>query len=323
MINLFHLSSNVYGGWVTFTYHLTKSLEMIGEEVRLFKVGNRFEETERNFGYGLTYQNVDINTARGLVAKSGGIITATDKRHAANAHHLRACGALTVVHDPTEFKNMPGVETWDRVITIRPTVQRLLPKSIFIPHPYVPQGKDLTSYSRSGAVSISRIDFDKRTDLILDANRILRSRGQEPIDIRGFENRIYTNFHILPRYPEWQQSINHYPREADVAYCLCSIHTFMVDMSEIKGDGGGTQYTTLEAIDAGAIPILNTAWGEGEMINMENCIMVPHAGALADVVGEGIEDDFAEELRYGGTKIMLNHHPIEIAKVYEELYARD
>jgi hypothetical protein len=35
---------------------------------------------------------------------------------------------------------------------------------------------------------------------------------------------------------------------------------FSVDLTKIEGDGGGMQYTTLEALDAGAIPIVSHEW---------------------------------------------------------------
>lgn len=321
MINIFYLADNPFGGWVTFTHHLIRALERAGEEVRLFKVGTNFEDRERSFGYGHTYQNIDLSTAAGLVKDGGGIIAATDKRHMPQTRLLREMGAVLVVHDPTEFKYLPGVTEWERVITIRPSVQKLLPRSTFIPHPYERYAStlELPWDDRKRAVSVSRIDFDKRTDILLDANRILLAKGhthQDRITIRGFENRIYTRFHIVEKYPEWTQSIASFPRDNGVAFNLCQQHKYMVDMSEIKGDGGGTQYSFLEAMDAGTIPILNAAWGEGEMRDMQNCIMVSNASELAEIISNDIDDEFRADLICGFTEILHNHGPEVIGPQY-------
>lgn len=320
MVNVFYLTSNPYGGWVTYTHHLIRTLELMGEEVRLFKINNNFEDRERDFGYGHTYQNLDLQIATGVVTDGGGIITAVDKRHMAQAQFLRNAGAHLVVHDPTEFKYLPGVVDWDRVITIRSSVQKHLPKSCFIPHPYVrfKTTVQLGQAERKAAVSVARIDFDKRTDILLDANRILRARNAEPITIRGFENRIYTRFNIVQRYPEWKQSVNHFPRQEGVAFNICQQHRYMVDMSEIKGDGGGTQYSFLEAMDAGTIPILNTAWGEGEMQDMVNCIMVSNAEQLADIVSGELDLEFRNDLWFGAQKVLDDHSPEVIGPRYLE-----
>lgn len=280
MINLFYLSGNTTGGWVTFTSHLCRVLMELDESYRLYKIGNRSEYNVRNFGYGLGYHNISLADALKL-DMSKTVIVAAAKQLAEPAKALIAAGAKVVLHDPTELRaGLAGVEI-KRPWVIRRAVQRQVEGSVFIRHPYVRQRRPERMSKRRGAVSISRIDFDKHTEIILDANRL----GAR-IRIHGFENRLYTKFKILPKYPEWKQSISHYPRTHEAAFNLLLGAQYMVDMSIISGDGGGTQYTTLEAWDAGAIPILNDDWylPKDDMVPGENCHLANTGRTLCNIV---------------------------------------
>lgn len=281
MINLFYLSPNTTGGWVTFTAHLMESLASVGEDVRLYKVGNNTERTTRPFGYGIGYQNLNREDAVAAARRDPSIVVAVQKNYNDAALGLIAAGAQVVLHDPTELTaGLAGARLYAPWV-IRRAVQRQVPGSVFIRHPYVRRPAPVKPPKKRGAVSISRIDFDKHTEIILDANRL----GAR-IDIRGFENRLYTKFKIMPNYPEWEQSVAHYPRDADAAFKLLLGAKFMVDMSLIKGDGGGTQYTFLEAWDAGAVPVIHEGWfmkGD-DMKPGVNCFLVADARQLAVTV---------------------------------------
>ena len=64
-------------------------------------------------------------------------------------------------------------------------------------------------------------------------------------------------------------------------------YKFNVDMTIIRGDGGGTQYTWLEAWSAGCIPIINIEWlleEPDDMIPGYNCIAVAGAEELAEIL---------------------------------------
>lgn len=276
MINLFYCSNNTTGGWVTFTYHLVKVLEALNESVLLWKIGNNTECKARPFGYGLVYENITIEDA----IKRGGhkLIVAAAKQQAEPVKALIAAGAKVVLHDPTELKaGLAGVDI-EKPWVIRRAVQRQVPGSVFIRHPYVRHARPAKLPKRGGAVATSRIDFDKNTTILLDANRL----GCK-IDIRGFENRLYTKFKIMPNYPEWKQSVAAYDRhDPAAAFELLLRHNFLVDMSLIKGDGGGTQYTFLEAWDAGALPLIHSGWilPKDDMVPGVNCVT---AGTGAEI----------------------------------------
>jgi hypothetical protein len=146
----------------------------------------------------------------------------------------------------------------------------------FIRHPYVRRGPVAVKRTKK-ILATSRVDFDKNTAMILDANRL----GAK-IDIVGFENRLYTKFKIMPQYPEWNQSPGTHPRTGADSFKLLSSALAMVDLTDIKGDGGGTQYTFLEAWDAGAVPIIGAWWIQrGDDMNGTNCYWIKDAAELA------------------------------------------
>ena len=111
------------------------------------------------------------------------------------------------------------------------------------------------------AVTISRIDFDKNTDIILKANQLIQD-SKKKVLIFGAENRIYVHHKLgeLDFYNFWKGKFEKdYPltyQEKDILKDT----RFVVDMSTIKNDGGGSQYTFLEAIYQGCVLVLHGDW---------------------------------------------------------------
>jgi hypothetical protein len=303
-VNLWYLSGNTYGGWVTFTAHLYHGLKRAGYFPVIRKIGANTETKLRPFGYDAFYTNVAEEDVDQFYEQTN-IIVSTKEKMADTVFDLMLHGASIVIHDPTELK---GSETRDAIDSTKPPVivirrqnMDIVPgRTVFLPHPYqMRYGTEEPTHEKL-AVSISRIDFDKKLHILLDANRLLPDDAK--IDIRGFENRIYTRFQIVPEYPEWEQSKAHYSRDFDSAVELCREATFMVDMSAIKGDGGGTQYTFLEAWDAGSIVIVNKAWIDG--IDPDVCVMKPGVNCLYAGDGEELAtvlQFWYEKLSYGGS----------------------
>ena len=60
-------------------------------------------------------------------------------------------------------------------------------------------------------------------------------------------------------------------------------------MSAIKGDGGGSQYTFLEAIHFGCVLILNSKWTDNQktpFVHGQNCYIVSNSDELNDVLNK-------------------------------------
>lgn len=323
-INLVYLSPNTYGGWVTFTAHLIDAIQAAGHTPVLRKLGNNTENKTRDFGYGKWYRNTTEGDLYDLAIHEPTIIVAAARKFRFVTDELLSLGSKIVFHDPTEFKNLDeGMIKPENCVVVRQIGRQHIPGATFIRHPYQRMAKPgAVEYRSTLAVATSRIDFDKNTHILLDANRELPDNKK--IVIRGFENRLYTKFKIENHYPEWTQSKAHYPREKETAFDLLNDANFLVDMSVIKGDGGGTQYTFLEAWDAGAVPIIHTDWliDGDDMKEGYNCQSFNNGQELANFLNMFEYEDEDDSGRRGfvesGYEALKLHDP----KLIGEQYAR-
>lgn len=318
MIHIFYMTKVGIGGWATFTRHLVDTLIARGQEVQLCKIGNNTEGFTRPFGdQGHTYRNIHPSSFEEFRGERI-IIAALGKHYIEEAETLMKMGAGMVIHDTAESSNrMKLHKPW----VIRRALLGQAEGSVFIRHPYVRHTRPWDARTvRRGAVATSRVDFDKNTRMILDANRL----GAK-IDIIGFENRLYTKFKIVPDYPEWVQSKGDHPRTGAGSFQRLCEANFMVDLTDIKGDGGGTQYTFLEAWDAGAVPVIGSWWlrPRDDMAADYNCIPVTDAQYLAKIVKGKPDNEKLDELRKRGYATLVKHAPKVIGpQIMEWLDAR-
>ena len=312
MINLIYMAKPIYGGWVTFTAHLS-----LKYNCELFKIGKRSEKNKRKYGYGVDYQNLSIDE---LIKKENIVITAVDK-HYWEYLHLFPQNTKIIIHDPTELKGkenklLENIQNFN-VITIRKSVQDYLQEnynieSEFLLHPFYnyPKSSDKSDFN---CLSISRIDFDKHTDLILKANQLIEDESNK-IQIFGAENRLYVHHKLkdldFPKY--WKGK---YPKQLPLKYNdndLLNDCKYVIDMSIIKGDGGGTQYTFLEAIYHDCALILHKEWVEkGDTFKKDyNCYVVGYTGnvgeEIANIINNPFSDNHQEILE--NAKILLQKH---------------
>ena len=318
--NLLYLAKPVYGGWVTFTAHLSHKLK-----APIYKIAGRNETFDRDYGYECKYRNQSVGE---IIKLDNILITAVDK-HYWEYLHLFPPETEIIIHDPTECKKSrslnPLVQSTDhnekpllehfKVITIRESVQEYLMnqfnvQSQFMPHPFfsykIPKIEGL-GYK---CVSIARIDFDKNTDLLLKANQLLENKSDH-IYLFGAENRLYVH-HKLKELNIQEYWKGKFPKNLSPVYEDKSIlkdAKYMIDMSIIKGDGGGTQYTFLEAIHHDCILILHNEWiSKGELfISGHNCIGVGSAEELAEFIKNDLSSDKYSEILMNSQKILEDH----------------
>ena len=93
--NLLYLAKPVYGGWVTFTAHLSHKLN-----ASIYKIAGRNETFDRDFGYECKYRNKSIGE---IIQLKNIIITAVDKNYWEYLY-LFPSDTKIVIHDPTECK---------------------------------------------------------------------------------------------------------------------------------------------------------------------------------------------------------------------------
>jgi len=80
-------------------------------------------------------------------------------------------------------------------------------------------------------------------------------------------------------------------------------------MSVIKGDGGGTQYTFVEAIYHDTVLILNNDWiSKGSLFKSGyNCIGVSNEQELAEVIENDLPSSKYSEILENSQIILQNH----------------
>jgi glycosyltransferase involved in cell wall biosynthesis len=303
----------IYGGWVSFTAHLSLKYSL-----PLFKIGSKTEEKQREYGYGAQYQNRAPND----LPKGRILITAIDKSYYEFLDKMPD-GTMIVIHDPTEVSGKgkePVLRNLARfkVITIRESVKKFLKdqfeiKSKFVIHPFYEYPFTKTK-DPGGAVSISRIDFDKHTDIILKANKSLK----DPIDIYGAINRQYVFFKLndlgFKKYYKGP-----FEKSFEDLDDILADAKFVVDMSVIKNDGGGSQYTFLEAMYQGCALVINAKWidnSKTEFSEGKNCFVVANEEELAALLNK--DPNTARVVR-GGKELLRPHIEVNWPKELSRL----
>jgi hypothetical protein len=268
-INIVYLAGPTRGGWPTYTAHLAYGIEAAGHHVQLWRVGKHTEERNRPFGRGLRYRNASKEFLTELARQEPTHIAASDAKNATVVKGMLAAGATITIHDPTELKgDMPAALAESRapVTVIRASMVSYIHNNIgalpvrFVRHPYFRMVGPRYGGERSHAVAFSRLDWDKGTHHIVHANLVLDR--EHTVQMYGAENRMYTHHKLAEIDPDWRRNYGG-PWPTDDLWGGVQIAErarVAVDMSAIKGDGGGTQYTFLEAIDAGCVLMLNQAW---------------------------------------------------------------
>jgi hypothetical protein len=182
--------------------------------------------------------------------------------------------------------------------------------SIFLLHPFYPYAFTKDAHPHK-AVSISRIDFDKHIDIPLDANKLLPAK--QSILLYGAANLQYVFFKLdrdafkkyyKGKFEKTFESLNEILKDAK----------FVVDMSVIKHDGGGTQYTFLEAIHQECALVMNQKWIQDYDTPFQegkNCFVVNNGEELAALIKR---NPSVKEITVAAKKILKPH--IEVDWVY-------
>ena len=166
-------------------------------------------------------------------------------------------------------------------------------ESKFLYHPFYPYpipcgDSDDTEEEnkKTQAVSISRIDFNKNIEIILDANKRVRSN---PVKIYGWVNSKYASERLdTDEFNQYYQG--KYVKSFDATSKILKKAKFMIDLSFLQNDGGGTQYTFLDAIYHNCAIILNRQWIENvdreyrDFKEGENCYAVSNAEELKELL---------------------------------------
>lgn len=360
-IEFLYLHKFFYGGVTTFTAHLIYNMGLIREDHIMQPVLHPAMKSERNlrdFGYGLRYKNISVKLLR--YTKFPFITVVKDNYyHALKEFSDAGTKPVIVIHDPRDISErvVSLIKTW-KVITIRKTVQKYLEmkhniRSLFLYHPffpyYTPNYSNLSTYNqfaRKGAVSISRIGFGKNIDLILKANSVLESYNHgcnaksDTIRIYGCPTPRYVYLFLDHKRVNKNTSTKDcnndafingdfrryyygkFERSFSAISEILSQRKFVVDLSTINNDGGGTQYTFLEAIHNGCALILHRKWLEGIYSDPEycdfkegyNCFAVDDEYELAELIKS---DPDTRKVNENARKLMYRHYNVDWSQMIE------
>ena len=310
-MNLIYMARPTYGGWVTFTAHYS-----LINKYPIFKIGNRTEKTMKNFGYDTKYK---LSTIEDILKKDNLIITALDKTYYKYLEYFPE-GTKLIIHDPSELKKKKypniliesGIIDKFKIITIRNTVHKFLKNTlsidnIFMIHPFYRYNKKNYESMNNYAVSISRIDYDKNIDILIKCNKLLKN--ENIIKIFGIENRMYI-YHELKHLDFHKYWLGRFDKTLPLLYenkDILKNCKFLIDLSIIKNDGGGTQYTFLEAIYNDCILVLHKEWINKDNIFIENynCLAVSNEYDLKNILEDNTKD-YSYIIK--NSKIILDKH---------------
>ena len=316
----FFLSDYAFGGCQTFTAHLLRTLNrsLVMRLKRNSRSSCSFKNPSRDFGYGIHYQNIPLDF---FDCVKGPFITDMF-RHADLLETLDRDDITIVIHDPGEISqyNQRYLKRWN-IITIRKSMQHFLKgkfdvESAFLYHPFYQYDKGLDSYADSTvpkkerAVSISRVDFLKNIDVILDANKSVRKLH---VDIYGWANNRYVASK-LDRGAFCSFYKGKFAKSFAAITKILRPAKFMIDLSQLPMDGGGTQYTFLDAIYHDCAIILNRKWIENVSANFcdfkegVNCYAVSNAAELVELLDSDID---TSKVIINARKLLDRHINIE------------
>ena len=339
---LVYAGKPTYGGWVSFTSHLSKVANAKG----IYRFSKRSEKRTRPYGYDCSYQNTTvadfIETLKASTLPPVVIITAVDRHYYESIQNLvDSLNTFTtattpiplkvgiVIHDPTEvagkkaqvFVNL--LETYRsniNLLTIRPRVYTHLKKqynleSTLCYHPFhlftttttLSPTPDTPNHR---AVSIARIDHDKHTDIIVQANKMLPSHLRVALygAINGFY--AYKRLHTYDTMKRDDPDSNYhgtFAKDWQKVTDIVNPYSYVVDLSIIKGDGGHTQYTFLEAIYLGKVLILHHSWISGPdsiWIENENCLAVSTPEQLVQKLTHPLSTEAYKKIVVNSQKIL-------------------
>jgi hypothetical protein len=133
---------------------------------------------------------------------------------------------------------------------------------------------------------------------------------------------MYVHHVLDARFPAWREHyIGEFPLAWGTAVALVASARCVIDLTTITGDGGGSQYTFMEAWDACTPLVVNRKWlvdpRTDEIRDGVNAHCVETPAELAAVLRGDVS---LAHLVAGGTAQLALHHPREVAAAYAGLW---
>lgn len=337
-INLFNLSPWNFGGFTSVTVHAFWCLQAAGWDVRVLRPNlDRDESKDRLMALDVPYRNVSVDTAmqRCMDAPSlmTGVAREKDLRDPDTIYKMIDAGCHVVVHGYTEHKQFQHLEKLGgsgQGVCVRESMKGIYPGvDQYLPHPYCPTffskwcdpTGQIIDYDflkrRKPAGSVAMVVKHKNPEIILEANR--RIPPERRIKFLGGEDRMYAKFTLSQKYPEYE-FVKRFSNKISPVM-LCRNYELMVDLTVFGAGNGGTQYTFMEAMDAGCVLIVHRDWlnDVGCMHYGENCLAVGEPIELSNLVRGDNYLDYVTALARGYASTLQRHGPEAFSNAVESL----
>lgn len=317
-VALVHMIPYRRGGSISYTTNLYKGLVDTGHDPYVYRVGARDERRLRPLGDGVEYRIVTLETLCNIGCPIFICTYIPDDVVMGNMEALVKKGAVVSIHSMNDRKY--AYNYGKRPIVTRRTQLKMQSDAVYVPHPYKRRYSTLTAPNRrkKTAVYVGRVSFCKGVEFIIETNRLLPK--SKKIVIRGEENRGYSYQVLGRKYPEWEVGMSE-RFETGEGPNICSKFLLMADFTQVVDDGGGTQYTTMEAWDAGTVPIIHKSWLKyrGIMRDGYNCIAVDTPQEAAYTIRH-VRDFPFEDMVFNGLESLKKHDAKKIArKIVKEI----
>jgi SpoVK/Ycf46/Vps4 family AAA+-type ATPase/GR25 family glycosyltransferase involved in LPS biosynthesis len=320
--------SGQLGGWRSFCVHLNRvyghhDYDKIPYVYQITTTG----KGGGDFHYGIKYKTCKIETLANIKNVIVGCVSKENKDliKQLNPNHY------VVVHDPNELTYL-DIEDLKKVkvITIRKSVHDLLKTkgvdSQFILHPFV--GFNFQTVGKTKIISTARCSARKQTNMLLDANKIYANdmNGEIGCELHCDVDPFFNRGTVHPMFEKSYKGKFEATFDAMANVYKDAIATVDLSIFQDKGeivDGGGTQYTFLEAIYSGTIIILHMSWLSFPSVFQANvnCFAVRDAKDLANLMMD-IKDpnrrmrELLEKIPKNAKKILESHTGKEWLKLF-------
>lgn len=338
------------GGTDTYMNHLMYVGQAMGMDPILVKVHKGTEDFNRQAKHmPFPYQNMSLSHIAEW-ARAGNhvfVCTVNSKRNSDMRERLLRqllgtnATAHLVVHCPNhiqDFTKKSAIPLWKmrgKVVAIGKGIHGLCGNSaVYIPHPYLSMPV-ADQPRRMVAVCTSLVMKCKNIEMILQVNRELDHA--QKIALTGRTDRMYV-FRDLKDYPEIQEYkpyIEHSGFGSGVK--ICRDYQLCINLTSVKFDGGRTEYATMEAWNAGAVPVIHNDWVtnradtamvpfNGHNTDVANCFAVRSASELESVVRNTYQRmlsgslDIEKALVANGRALLNERSPENIRPYFQDLF---
>lgn len=329
--NIVFLNRYNMGGTFSFTAHLVNVLGNNDILIRPTENPNgRLEKKTRYFGWGIDYLNIPYPALRTFDKLFLSVIAwDSDWIHPFLSKLAETRKMKLVIHHPKEIrKSMVDnqiLEKMEQIITIRPSLRDFVESKFgdklknpvkVLTHPFYSSVLRISN-QKQGVVNITRVANEKNIDMIYYVNKKLNDESKR-VKFYG----SYQGMDVFRMFNGDKETVNDFKnnhfmggfdKEFESTNSILRDKKFMIDLTIIKADGGGTQYTFLEAIDNHCCIILHRNWIESvpqdQRIFIEgyNCLAVSTKDELLSLLENQNKIDVSEITKNAYNSILRDY----------------